>query len=340
MAHSSTVSSRPALASIVDAIGRLSPSDIENLLATIHRVRGQREALAEIEARTDREHICRNCGAAQRQKWGTTRTGVQRYRCAKCGKTASGLSKSGIARVHRHDLFLEAVRNMMSDRPLSCRKLGKRLALSKDTIWRWRLRILEALGKASDQSFTGIVEADETHQRESRKGSREWVNHERNPATYPEPNRRPWYEYTSGRMKMKRGLSRFQLPILTVMDRSGQLLFERIKNRSVPVIEAALRDLVAPDVVLCSDGAAAYAKFCSKRGHPHYVLGRNPGTRVIEGAFHIQTVNSVHSRYSAFIRPLCGPASKYLDHYLTWFLTQSKMTAIEVFRRVLDSEVL
>ena len=292
MAHSKNArTSRIAVSSIVDAVGQLSPSDIEDLLSVIQQLRQRREALAEIEARTEHEYHCRDCGSVGRQRWGATRTGVQRYRCRACGKTTSGLSGSTVSRVHRLDLLLEAMRDMLSDQPLSCRKLAAKLGLSKDTIWRWRIRILKALGRVSDRSFSGIVEADETHQRESRKGSREWVNHQINPKAYPEPNRLPWYRYTSGRIKMKRGLSRFQLPILTVMDRSGKLLFERVINRSVPVIEAALKDIVAPDVVLCSDGAAAYAKFCAKRGHPHYVLSNKPGARVVHGAFWTCTVS-------------------------------------------------
>lgn len=110
--------------------------------------------------------------------------------------------------VHRHDLFFEAILDMFSDTPRSCRKLARRLGKTKDTIWRWRMIVLEAVGVASDDAFSGIVEIDETHQRESRKGSREWALHLRNPLQYPRPPRHQWYVYKSGRVKMQRGLSR------------------------------------------------------------------------------------------------------------------------------------
>ena len=62
---------------------------------------------------------------------------------------------------------------MFSDRPRSCRKPAFSLGKTKDTIWRWRMLLLAAVGHGSDAKFGGIVEVDETHQRESRKESRE-----------------------------------------------------------------------------------------------------------------------------------------------------------------------
>jgi hypothetical protein len=111
-------------------------------------------------------------------------------------------------------------------------------------------------------------------------------------------------------VKIKQGLSRWQLPLLTIIDRSGHRFLEWIKNRSIPVIDAALSPVVATDVVLCTDGAAAYARFSTKNGMVHHVLSKKPGQRVVEKAFHIQNVNSLHSLYDEFMRPFKGPASK------------------------------
>ena len=85
---------------------------------------------------------------------------------------------------------------MFSDGPpRSVRRLARQLDVNKDTIWRWRLLIFQSLSQP-DHKLSGIVEVDETFQRESRKGSREWVNNERNPALYPKPPRLRWHEYT------------------------------------------------------------------------------------------------------------------------------------------------
>jgi len=321
----------------LNQLPQLTASQIEDLLSSATAIRWTRASLAEIEARTDKEQMCPGCSSEHRQKWGKTRTGVQRYRCSACLQTYSGLTGSAICGLHRHDLFLETIRNMFSDHPLSCRKLSRQLGKTKDTIWRWRMLILEAVGIASDDTFAGIVEVDETHQRESRKGSREWVLHAQDPSIHPAPPRHQWYIYKSGRVKMQRGLSRWQLPLLTITDRSGHQYLERVKNRSIPVIDAALAPVVAPDSILCTDGAAAYARFSKKNNMTHHILANKPGARVVQRAFHIQNVNSLHSRYDGFIRPFRGPAAKYLGRYLRWFLLRAKLGPEEAFRRILSA---
>jgi hypothetical protein len=65
--------------------------------------------------------------------------------------------------------------------PMSCRRGAEVLGASRHSIWRWRMAIIGALKPEPDATLAGIVEADEAHQRESRKGSREWVRHRRDP---------------------------------------------------------------------------------------------------------------------------------------------------------------
>ncbi len=137
-----------------------SASQIEDLLGNALSIRSTRAAFAEIEAKPEREQACPHCGSDRCQRWGQTRTSVQRYRCSDCERTYSGLTGSLICGLHRHDLFFEAIRNMFSGHRLSCRKLGRRLGRSKDTIWRWRMLILDGLGVASDGACAGIVVTD------------------------------------------------------------------------------------------------------------------------------------------------------------------------------------
>ncbi len=323
-----------AFRQLLDRIHRLSPRQVEDVLSTAKPVRQRREALAEIEARTERERKCPHCGCEQRQKWGATRTGVQRFRCGSCKRSYSGMTHSRICGLHRPDLFLEAIRDMMSDRPLSCRKLGARLGLTKDTIWRWRMIVLKALSAPSGMLFAGIVEVDETYQRESRKGSRGWVRHRQDPKKWPQPPRQPWRDYKSGRLKMLRGLSRWQLPLLTVADRGGHRVLRRIPDVKDITIEASLVPILAPDAVLCTDRAPRYAALTRKNRIEHFMVSNAPGRRLASPAHHIQNVNAMHARYKEFIRQFRGPASKYLDRYLRWFLLQRQCSPIEVFGQV------
>ncbi|MFA8385653.1 MAG: IS1595 family transposase [Pelagibaca sp.] len=121
---------------------------------------------------------------------------------------------------------------------------------------------------------------------------------------------------------MKRGLSKWQLPILTVADRGGSRLFRRLPNRKSATVERAMDPLVPSDAVLCSDGGNGYKDLATARGLEHFVVGSKPGTRVAAGCYHIQNVNSLHARYKGFIKPFCGPATKNLNGYIRWLETR------------------
>lgn len=304
----------------LDALDRLNPAQIEDAQTKIRDLRRKTEAISEIEARTNQEHKCPFCGDERRQKWGRTRTKIQRYRCSSCTKTYSGRTGSALGRIHRPDLFMVVLRDMLgTSAPKSVRKLAKQLDLNKYTIWRWRMLVFSIIGGSSiAASFSGIIEADETYQRESRKGSREWVRHFADPKNVAAPPRPKWEDYTTKGLKMMRGLSRWQLPILTVADRGGARLFRRLPNRKGVTLERAMKPLVPGDAVLCSDGANGYMNLAASVGLEHFVVGSKAGTRVAAGCYHIQNVNSLHARYKRFIKPFCGPATKNLAGYIRW----------------------
>lgn len=269
----------------LDALDDLNPAQIEDAQTKIRDFRRKTEAISEIEVRTKREHKCPFCGDDRRQKWGRTRTKVQRYPCSGCKKTYSGRTGSAIGRIHRPDLFMQAVRDMLgSHAPQSVRKLAKQLDLNKYTIWRWRMLVFSIIGNRSiGTNFSGIIEADETDQRESRKGSREWVRYFADTQNEPQPPRPRWEDFTTKGLKMMRGLSKWQLPILIVADRGGSRLFRRLPDRKSATVERAMNPLMPGDAVLCSDGGNGYKDLAAARGVEHFVVGSKPGTRVAAG---------------------------------------------------------
>lgn len=318
----------------LDRVHDLNPAQIEDARTEIRDVRRKTEALAEIKSRTERERKCPQCGDDRRQKWGQTRSKVQRYRCLACQKTFCGRTTSRTRHIHRPDLFLEVIRDMLGTRaPSSIRQLANRLGLDKHTIWRWRLIIMQGLSDSSDDHFSGIVEVDETCQKETRKGSREWVKYKRDLASNPKPPRLRWYEYNKLGVKVQRGLSRWQLPILTVVDRGGAKRAQRIADRANATIQKALDPVIPADAVLCSDALRAYGNFARVKGLEHFVVGGAKGKARATASHHIQNINSLHSKYEDFIRRFKGPASKYLSGYVDWFIARNAgVEACEAFR--------
>jgi hypothetical protein len=70
---------------------------------------------------------------------------------------------------------MEPLRDMLgSSAPQSVRKLAKHLDRNKYTVWRWQMLVFSIIVDSSvATTFSGIIEADDTYQRESRKRSRE-----------------------------------------------------------------------------------------------------------------------------------------------------------------------
>jgi transposase-like protein len=132
-----------------DILDELNPAQIEDAQTMIRDLRRKTEAISEIEARANQEAKCPSCGDERRQKWGRTRTKIQRYRCSGCRKTYTGRSGSVIGRIHRPDLFMAALRDMLGTfTPQSVRRLALHLWLNKHTVWRWRVLAFSIIGKA------------------------------------------------------------------------------------------------------------------------------------------------------------------------------------------------
>lgn len=74
------------------------------------------------------------------------------------------------------------------------------------------------------------------------------------------------------------------------------------------------------DIVLVTDAWRAYHTYAKEKGLEHYRIKSNDDMHVIKGLYHIQNVNSLHSRMKQRIDRFKGVATKYFDNYLAWFL--------------------
>ena len=303
-------------------IERLTVGQVRELRRRLRELDARIELLARIDVRGQALERCVHCGATALQRWGETRTGLQRLRCTECRRTFCSATGTALARVRRPEKVQLVLADMLSRAPSSCRALAARLGVDKMTVWRWRKRILAALAGVGATLLHGIVEADEKFFRESRKGSREWVNHERNPVLFPRPDRPRWRDYRRLGLLRPAGVSKWQIPVLTLTDRAGARRADMLPNRRTQSLVAVLDRYVGPDAVLCSDGDGAYDLFARARALPHYRLNPKAGPKVIRTAFHLQTVNNLHSRFESFMKPFCGPATKNLPGYAAWFITR------------------
>ena len=116
----------------------------------------------------------------------------------------------------------------------------------------------------------------------------------------------------------KRGLSHEQVPVLVAADRSGATVSVVLPAVNVDTLRSAVEPVVDADIVLVTDGHRACPPCAAAPGLRHEALNLSGGERVRD-AFHIQTVNSRHSRLKDFLRRCRGVAIRYLGNYLRWF---------------------
>lgn len=95
---------------------------------------------------------------------------------------------------------------------------------------------------------------------------------------------------------------------MVVQDRAGHLADFQLEQLNARAVKAVLEPLIAPDAVLCSDGAGVYASFSEGLGITHQMVRNRAGERVV-GAYHIQHVNGYHRRLKEWMERFHGVAT-------------------------------
>ncbi len=243
---------------------------------------------------------CPTCHAERPYRHGHDR-GVQRYRCRACGKTFSALSGTPLSRLRHRAKWLDYLSKMLETK--SVRTAAQAVDVHRNTSFRWRHRFLSLAKQDRPKRLAGIAEADETFLLESQKGSR---------ALDRPPRRR-------GGVAAARGISHEHVCILVARDRTGQTV-DFVTGRAAVTKQQLHRHLLPvlnKDVLLVTDGHAAYRAFAREAGIAHAFVKLRLGERV-RGAVHVQNVNAYHQRFRLWLARFHGVASRYLPNYLGW----------------------
>ncbi len=75
--------------------------------------------------------------------------------------------------------------------------------------------------------------------------------------------------------------------------------------------------MLDPDVLLVTNGHAAYRSFAREAGIAHACVNLRAGERV-RGEVHVQNVNAYHQRFRQWYARFNGVASHYLPNYFGW----------------------
>lgn len=286
---------------ILQHLNTLRPEQLEEL-ATVVGVK--RATAASYRALDDARGgcSCRHCGSLAVVRYGRAH-GLQRYRCKDCGRTCSAVTGTPLTGLRMKERFAKNA-ECMSKR-LTVRETAAECDVSVSTAFRWRHRFLKAVVPQQPVGVEGLLEVDETYFLYSLKGQRKLPRDAR----------------SRGGKAKKRGISKEQVPVLVAIARGQGYTADRVFEpgmKGKDVVEA-LRGVVKPDTVVCSDGNAAYFALQRELGVTLKMFSASKHGSAINPSFHVQTVNSYHSRLKAWLNGQCrGVATKYLPNYVAW----------------------
>lgn len=234
--------------------------------------------------------------------------GKQRYLCKSCKKSFSDFTYSPIYSSKKPiDKWLKYAECMILG--YSIRKCAEILEINIATSFYWRHKILGALKSfIGVGSVEGVIEADETFFAESFKG-----NHKHS-KTFQMPRE----SRKRGKEVRVRGISRDQVCVATAIDRHGNIIIEllckgRMTNKD---LKRLYNERLESKSILCTDSHKSYIQFTKDLNLEHKRIKRGYHK---EGLYHIQHINSLHSKLKRWIRTFNGVSTKYLSNYMYWF---------------------
>lgn len=238
---------------------------------------------------------CPHCDSHELNRWGMTKQGIQRFKCKSCFKTFNALADSPLYRMKKAEKWIEYTKLMWEG--VSLRKSAKALNITLRTSFRWRHMFIKAPASFNPSELTGVIEADETFLPESFKGKRKIE-----------------------RKSRKRGGGRIKLvPIFIALDRSGVVSHKVLERNTKENIQAQLKPLLSSGTVLCTDGNLSYKGITEELDVDHKRLIELDNQRVIDGVYHIQTLNNYMKRWKGWLKRFNGIGTGYIENYLSWF---------------------
>lgn len=301
---------------LMDMIGKLSEQQVEQLTGIALEYL---ELNAQLEDTTPKSCPCCKRDDAHFIKKGFSRR-KQRYQCKSCGKKFTyDVGKITAYSQQTEETWAVFIKDTLSLKSLD--ECADNISVCHQTSFNMRHKLLAFLEEAlkTDELLEGTIEADEAFVLESQKGV---------PATARKPRRH-------GESATKRGLSGEQMCICVAADREGRIV-ARCVNRAKPsadhIVEALGARIGESGVFLC-DGATAYNKLIEEKKCEKIVLkSRDEYNK----AYHLNTVNGLHSRLKTMLRQYHGVSSKYLNRYLALF-TALEQAGRSVFHPATDS---
>lgn len=285
---------------VLASVPMMTEAQLDELVLAVDGRRSRTKALRVLETAWGAPQ-CAHCASELVFKNGHSR-GLQRYRCHACRRTFNVTTGTPLAGLHSKERFFKQGDCLAQG--LTVREAAAEMDVSVSTAFRLRHRFLQAAQGHQPTQVEGILEVDETYFRESQKGSRKVTRLPRG----------------RGGKATAKGAPRDLVPVLIGRVRGTRQVTDKVLT-SMTTDQAvdALRSVVGPDTLLCIDGSGSLRTAAARLGVATKSIAVTYDGRILEGVYHVQTVNNYHERLKTWTdRKLRGVATKYLPNYLTW----------------------
>jgi transposase-like protein len=297
--------------SLLASVADMTEAQLDELAAAVEQRRARTKALRLLEASRDLRR-CIHCSSPVLVKNGHSQ-GLQRYRCRACLKTFNAASGTPLARLRHKERFYQQGECLAQG--LTVREAAAEMDVAVSTAFRLRHRFLTAVVPHQPLHAAGLLEVDETYFAESLKGSRHLPRKARARGKSQATKKMPG----SAEQQTSRDDKPF-VPVLVGQVRGTHVVADHVLTEmNTAQATNALSTVVGPDTLLCIDGSSALRGAASELGVVAKSIAVTYDGRVLEGVYHVQTVNNYHARLKAWINGrLRGVATKYMPNYLAW----------------------
>ena len=229
--------------------------------------------------------------------------GKQMYKCKACGRRFRYDAQQITAHSHQNrDAWIVMIEDTLAFESLDTTAL--RIHVHHETAFNMRHKLLVYLEALIDATapLDALVEMDETYVIESQKGRQ---------VTHRKPRKH-------GEGASQRGLSNEQMCICVATDRNSHV-YAKCVNRAAPSADnliSALGDHISTQSVLLTDGNKCYEKLAEHTESKRVPLINHESYNKV---YHLNTVNSLHSRFKDMMRKYRGVATRYLNRYAALF---------------------
>lgn len=219
---------------------------------------------------------CPECGSTDSKKKGM-RGKVQRYQCKHCGKKYTMATGTILDKTHyTWDAWVKAAYCLLngSSLPKTQKNLIddlKCIKIDEKTVWRMRIKLMNALASIPSPTLTGVIKMDDTFFRENQKGSLELYNPIPDDMGIP---REPRYGATPSRF----GVMGNEFATASVMiDEAGHMVARMLGTGTIDdkLTEEFFKAHTDGVKFICTDADRNLKKLFKRLRIPHYVKPSN-----------------------------------------------------------------